>query len=67
MSRFLHYQIGNKAFYEILSVEFVKRLSKFDIKEKISIIYWLAMVGIDQSYIMKTLTNIVSSYTEVFL
>ena len=47
MSRFLHYQIGNKAFYEILSVEFVKRLSKFDIKEKISIIYLLAMVGID--------------------
>ena len=67
IARFLHYQIGNKAYYEILSVEFVKKLNSFHIRNKASILYWLALVGIDQSYIMKTLKTLISSYTEVFI
>eukprot|EP00347_Sterkiella_histriomuscorum_P000591 403375259 len=65
--RFLHYQIGTKAYYEILAIQFVKDIDKYNFKQKSKLLYMFALVDIDQSYIFKTLVKLCQSYSEAFI
>lgn len=64
---FLHYQIGTKAYYEMLAIEFVKHIDEFSFKEKCNLLYNFALADIDETYILKTSHKICSSYSEAFL
>lgn len=65
--RFLQYQIGTKAYYEMLAIEFVKNIDKFSYKNKARLMYWFALADIDSSYILKSAHKLCSSYSEAFI
>lgn len=65
--RFLQYQIGTKAYYEMLAIEFVKHIDKFSYKNKARLLYWFALADIDSSYILKSAHKLCSSYSEAFM
>jgi hypothetical protein len=64
LPRFIHYQIGIKAYYELLAVTFVKHVDSIDFKNKCNIMYWLALADIDVSAISKTAEKLCSAYSE---
>lgn len=65
--RFLNYQIGTKAYYEILAIQFAKDIDKYNFKQKSKLLYMFAVADIDQSYIFKTLVKLCASYSEAFI
>ena len=65
--RFLYYQIGTKAYYEMLAIEFVKHIDKMSFKTKSRLLYWFAIADIDPTYILKTAHKLCASYVEAFL
>jgi hypothetical protein len=65
--RFLYYQIGTKAYYEMMAIEFVKHLDEFSFKNKARLLQWFALADIDPSYILKSTHKICSAYSEAFL
>jgi hypothetical protein len=65
--RLMYYQIGTKAYYEMLAIEFVKHVDKFSLKNKSRLLYWFALADIDSSYIFKTAHKLCASYSEAFL
>ena len=64
--KFLYYQIGQKGYYEMLAIEFVKHLDKIPLKNKARLLYWFALADIDSSYILKTCHKLCASFTEAF-
>ena len=64
--KFLNHQLGIKGYYEMLAIEFVKHIDKFNFKNKSRLLYWFALADIDSSYILKTAHKICSSYSEAF-
>jgi hypothetical protein len=65
--RMLHYQIGIKAYYEMLAIEFVKHIDDFTFKNKARLLYWFALADIDSNYILKTSHKFCSAYSEAFM
>ena len=65
--RFLAYQIGTKAYYEMLAIEFVKHCDKFSLREKARMLYGFAQADIDPNFVIKTAHKICSAYSEAFL
>ena len=56
-----------KAYYEMMAIEFVKHIDKFNFKDKTRICFWMALADIDPSYIIKTVHMICASYSEAFM
>ena len=67
LPRFLYYQVGIKAYYEMFAIEFVKNIEKFNFKTKSRLLYFFALADIDPSYIIKTAHKICAAYSEAFL
>lgn len=65
--RFLAYQVGIKAYYEMLAIEFVKHCDKFNLRDKARLMYGFALADIEPSFIIKTAHKICASYSEAFL
>ena len=60
-----YHKIGNRVFYELLAIEFVRNLDKVSLKMKSQILYILACVDIDAGSILNTAHTICSSTLEV--
>ena len=60
------YGIGNPPFYEVLALEFVRNVDKFDFSTKCYILKKLAISDIDASNVIKTAYSIISSSLEAF-
>ena len=65
--RFLAYQVGIKAYYEMLAIEFVKHCDKFNLRDKARLMYGFALADIEPSFVIKTAHKICASYSEAFL
>lgn len=59
------HQVGNRAFYEILSLQFVRNLDKLSFEEKGEIAWYLAQADVDASTLIKSLHAILASSLEV--
>jgi hypothetical protein len=66
ISRFLHYQIGTKAYYEMMAIEFAKHIDSFNFKTKARLLFNLALADIDPTYIVKTAHKLCAAYSEAF-
>ena len=64
VSRFNYHQVGTKAFYEMLAIEFVKTIDKFPLRIKCRMINFFAQSNMDSSYILKTIHKLCASYAE---
>ncbi|CDW78141.1 UNKNOWN [Stylonychia lemnae] len=65
--RFLQFQIGTKAYYEMLAIKFNRDIEEFNFKNKTQMVFWFALADIDQSYIYKTVHKLCASYSEAFI
>lgn len=65
--RLIQYQVGNKAYYEMLAIEFTKHHEDYSFKQKTRLLYWFALADIDPQFIMKTATKLCNAYTEAFI
>lgn len=45
--RLIQYQVGNKAYYEMLAIEFAKHHEDYSFKQKTRLLYWFALADID--------------------
>jgi hypothetical protein len=61
------FQTGNKTYYEILGLEFVKKINKFDLDSKSRILEYLTRADVEASSILRTTHAIVSSTVEALL
>ena len=60
-----YHQIGNRVFYELLAIEFVRNLDLFSLRVKSQILLILACADIDAGSILNTAHTICSSTLEV--
>ena len=60
----IDFKIKDKNYFEILSMEFIKKIDEFPLKDKILVFYYLALEDIDPSYLYKSLERMVNSYVE---
>lgn len=60
-------RIGNKIFYEVLSVEFIRHIEKFSLEQKTSILECLSWSDIEASNVVRSAHAVVASTLEAFL
>jgi DNA replication initiation complex subunit (GINS family) len=58
LPRFQYYQIGQRAYYEMLAIEFVKHVDEFNFREKCNLIESFALADIDSGNILKTVQKL---------
>jgi hypothetical protein len=65
LKQMAYHQIGNRVFYEIVALEFIKNLDAFSFAQKVEIFQILASADIEASSILKTAHTVCSSTLEV--